>query len=120
MAEGLCQSIKGNEYHAYSAGIEIHGLNPYAVKVMKEIGIDMADHYSKMLEDLQDVNFDIVLTVCDHAKETCPIFNGNAEKKHHNFPDPPKLAAKLTDEEDILNAYRDVRDQIKEYIKTNL
>jgi arsenate reductase len=116
MAEGLCRSLKGNEYSAYSAGIETHGLNPYAVKVMKEIGIDISEHYSKTLEDLQDVNFDIVLTVCDHANETCPIFSGNTDKRHHNFPDPPRLAKQYTDEHDILDVYRVVRDQIKNYI----
>jgi len=120
MAEGLCRSLKGETYKVYSAGIETHELNPYAVKVMQEIDIDISNHYSKTIDDLKNINFDIVLTVCDHANETCPIFHENVDKRHHNFQDPPRLAKNYTEENDILDVYRIVRNQIKNYIQQTL
>jgi arsenate reductase len=118
MAEGLCREFKGNIFNAYSAGIKTHGLNPLAVKVMKEIGIDISHHYSKTPDDLeqQKVQFDYVITVCGNAHETCPIFQGNATIIHHGFDDPPLLAKTAQSDEEVLQHYRRVRDEIKEYI----
>jgi len=115
MAEGLCQHMKPNAINAYSAGIEKHGLNPLAVKVMSEIGIDISHHYSKVCEDL-DVEYDYVVTVCGHANETCPVFVGDCKVIHMGFDDPPKMAMNAKTEAEALPHYRRVRDQIAEFI----
>lgn len=117
MAEGFARHFHGSKFNFYSAGIVKHGLNPRAVKVMSESGVDISHHYSKTLDDLKDVHFEYVFTVCGHAKETCPIFPGKAKCYHVGFDDPPKMAEGLTDEEEILNLYRRVRDQIKDFAK---
>lgn len=116
MAEGLTRHLKGDIIDAYSAGIEKHGLNQYAVKVMGEIGIDISGQYSKLLDDVMDVDFDYVVTVCGHANENCPNFPGKVKIIHAGFDDPPKLAAGLNDEEAKLDCYRRVRDEIKKLI----
>lgn len=120
MAEGFARLYHGDQCDFYSAGIEKHGLNPYAVKVMKEAGVDISQHFSKTLEDLNSVTFDLVITVCGHAQEHCPIFPENAEIRHVGFDDPPKLAAGLKMEEEILPHYRRVRDEIKNYLLNSL
>jgi arsenate reductase len=117
MAEGLLRHLWGHQIAAHSAGIESHGLNPLAVRVMREIGIDISRHASKTLADLGDEQFDYVITVCDHAHETCPVFSGRATRLHKPFDDPPKLAAQAGSEEDALPHYRRVRDEIKAYIE---
>ena len=117
MAEGWCRHLKGEIIEAYSAGIETHGLNPYAVKVMAEAGVDISGHKSKLLTDLNGIDFDYVVTVCGHAHETCPFFPAKAKVIHVGFDDPPKLAKDLTDEEEKLNCYRRVRDEIKKFIE---
>jgi len=117
MAEGFARHFHGNHFEFYSAGIEKHGMNPYAIKVMQEAGVDISHHSSKMLSDIGVVQFDFVFTVCGHANEHCPLFSGIAVVKHVGFDDPPKLAAGLTDEQEILNHYRRVRDEIKTWIK---
>ena len=117
MAEGWCRHLKGEIIEAYSAGIETHGLNPYAVKVMAEAGVDISGHKSKLLTDLNGIDFDYVVTVCGHAHETCPFFPAKAKVVHVGFDDPPKLAKDLTDEEEKLNCYRRVRDEIKKFIE---
>jgi arsenate reductase len=117
MAEGLCRHVRGDEINAFSAGIEKHGLNPLAVKVMQEIGIDISSHRSKTLDDLGEQEFDIVITVCGHADETCPVFPGKTTRVFHGFDDPPKLAAAEQTEEGALRHYRRVRDEIKAYIE---
>ncbi|MFA6103923.1 MAG: arsenate reductase ArsC [Victivallaceae bacterium] len=117
MAEGWCRHLKGDLIEAYSAGIETHGLNPYAVKVMAEAGVDISGHKSKLLTDLNGIDFDYVVTVCGHAHETCPFFPAKAKVVHVGFDDPPKLAKALNDEEKKLNCYRRVRDQIKKFIE---
>ena len=117
MAEGLCRHIHGDIFEVYSAGIETHGLNPLAVKVMAEIDIDISSHYSKTLKALVDVDLDVVITVCGHADETCPMFPGNTRLIHCGFDDPPKLAANAVTEEQALVHYRRVRDEIKSYIE---
>jgi arsenate reductase len=120
MAEGLCRKLKGDIFECYSAGIKTHGLNPNAVKVMAEIGIDISEHYSKTPDDLENdgVIFDLVITVCGNAHETCPVFQGNAKIIHKGFDDPPFLAKTASNEEEALGHYRRVRDEIKEYILT--
>ena len=116
MAEGLCRHFRGEDFEVYSAGIEKHGLNPLAVKVMQEIGIDISSHYSKTVDDLDNSEFDYVITVCGHADETCPVFPARVEVIHKGFDDPPKLAADAACEEDALVHYRRVRDEIKAFI----
>lgn len=119
MAEAIARNLYP-QHNFYSAGIETHGMNQYAIKVCQELGLDMSKHTSKHVDTLQDIKFDIVLTVCDHANESCPIFIGNALKLHHSFQDPPKLAKDIINEEDKLVIYRKVRDEINDYLKTQL
>jgi arsenate reductase len=116
MAEGWARHLKEDLIEPYSAGIETHGLNPNAVKVMAEAGVDISNHKSKLLTDLGNIDFDYVITVCGHAHETCPFFSGNAIVIHVGFDDPPKLAERFSSEEDKLNCYRQVRDKIREFI----
>ena len=122
MAEGFARTLKSDIIDAYSAGIETHDLNPNAVKVMAEVGIDISNHKSKYVADLLDIDFDYVITVCGHANENCPIFPGKAKIIHVGFEDPPalakELAAKGVSEEEQLNCYRNVRDKIRKYIET--
>jgi arsenate reductase len=118
MAEGFARHLKGNVIYAYSAGLEAHGLDPYAVRVMQEIGIDISRQQSKTLDDLDETHFDDVITVCGHADEYCPVFPGNTKVVHRGFDDPPKLAAAVLTEEERLACYRRVRDEIQEYIET--
>jgi arsenate reductase len=117
MAEGWARALKGDAIEAYSAGIEKHGLNPKAVQVMQESGVDISGHHSKTLDELK-VDFDVVVTVCGHAHETCPMFPGKARVVHHGFDDPPRLAREAKNEEEALGHYRRVRDEIKAYIET--
>lgn len=118
MAEGLCRHFRGDVLEPYSAGIEKHGLNPLAVKVMREIGIDISCQRSKTVDDLGDSEFDYVVTVCGHANESCPFFPAGTKVIHKGFDDPPKLAAEAVNEEEALIHYRCVRDEIREYILT--
>ena len=116
MAEGWAGALKGDVLEAYSAGIEKHGLNPRAVKVMAEAGVDISANQSKTVDELPTREFDFVVTVCDNVNESCPIFPGKAKVIHVGFDDPPKLAARVEGEEEKLNCYRRVRDGIKEFI----
>ena len=116
MAEGWARHLKSDTIEAYSAGIEKHGLNPHAVKVMAEAGVDISGQQSKLLDELPVQKFDWVITLCGHANETCPFFPG--KKVHAGFDDPPKLAAEAKTEEEKLNCYRRVRDKIKSFIMT--
>ena len=118
MAEGWTRALKGDEIEAYSAGIETHGLNPNAVKVMAEAGIDISGHTSKNVETLSDVPFDYVVTVCGHANENCPYFPGPAKVVHVGFDDPPELARQVQGAEAKLAFYRRVRDEIRRYVET--
>ena len=117
MAEGWAKSLWGKEYAFYSAGIITHGVNPRAVKVMQEVGIDLSGHTSKTVESLSSIHFDIVFTLCGHAQDHCPIFTGNAHVKHMGFDDPPKLTEGMRNEEEILAIYRRIRDEIGLWIK---
>ena len=123
MAEGLLRAIYGNRYEAYSAGVEATTVNPYAVLVMKEIGIDISGQHSKTSQELQDTVFDLAVTVCDRAKQACPICSTNLELPtrsprareviHRGFEDP---AAAVGSEEEQLQVFRRVRDEIKDWI----
>jgi len=116
MAEGWTRYLKLDTIEACSAGIEKHGLNPLAVKVMAEAGVDISSHSSKLVSDLATQNFDYVITVCDHAHESCPLFSGNAQVIHKVFDDPPRLAADAETEDEALLHYRRVRDEIRDFI----
>ena len=118
MAEGWTRAMWGDLIDAYSAGIETHGLNPNAVKVMAEANIDISGHQSKLVDDLMAIKFDLVVTVCDHAHETCPMFPGGAKVIHVGFDDPPKLAESAETDEAKLDCYRRVRDEIKAFVET--
>ena len=118
MAEGFAHALKSNRFEAYSAGIEAHGLNPNAVQVMAEVGIDISEQQSTHVAQLRHIDFDWVVTVCDHAAEQCPVFPGCARVVHRAFDDPPKLARDARSEEEALGVYRRVRDEIGAYIET--
>lgn len=117
MAEGLVRARHPDRFEVHSAGIEKHGLNPDAVAVMAEIGIDISSHTSRRLDELEDPKFDLVITVCGHAHETCPLFPGDAEVIHQGFDDPPTLARGETDRDKVLGHYRRVRDEIDQYVR---
>lgn len=112
MAEGLLRTLYGNHYDAYSAGLEPTNLNPYAVEVMKEIGIDLSKQYPKSINDFKEMKFDFVVTVCDNVRESCPFFPG---KKiiHKSFEDPAKFKGDI---KEILEVFRRVREDIKSWI----
>jgi len=122
MAEGWTRQLKGDQIKAFSAGIETHGLNPHMVKVMDEAGVDVSNQKSENIRDFAEHDLDVVITVCGHAHETCPVFPANCKVVHTGFPDPPKMAKELAEkgatEEEQLDCYRSVRDKIKEYILT--
>lgn len=123
MAEGWARALKGDRIEAYSAGIETHGLNPNAVRVMAEAGVDITSHRSKNVDELKDVAFDYVVTVCDHAHESCPLFPGGTKVVHVGFDDPPRLARDAKTEAEALGHYRRVRDEIRAFVEklpTNL
>ena len=119
MAEGWARTLKSDVMDAYSAGIETHGMNPSAVRVMREAGVDITTQRSKNVREVLDVPFDYVVTVCGHANETCPVFPGKKTKVVHvGFDDPPKLAKAAKDEEEALGHYRRVRDEIRAFVET--
>lgn len=116
MAEGWARKLLPDSCQVWSAGIEAHGLNPLAVQVMAEAGVDISGHTSKLVSDLSE-HFDLVITVCGHADEHCPFFPGPATVIHHGFDDPPQLAAGEVSQEKVLSHYRRVRDEIRDFIK---
>jgi len=118
MAEGWARYLKSDCIEAYSAGIETHGLNPIAVKVMAEAGVDISGHRSKHIDEFKDIDFDYVVTVCGHANESCPMFPGKTKVIHVGFDDPPRLAEKAATEEEALDCYRRVRDEIRAFVET--
>jgi len=117
MAEGWLRHLRGDEYEAFSAGVATHGMNQCAISVMNEVGVDISKHRSKLLSEFAGQNFDLVVTVCSKADESCPIFPGKTRVVHVPFDDPPALAVGLKDQEQILNCYRRVRDEIAEFIR---
>jgi arsenate reductase len=118
MAEGWARTLKADVLEPYSAGIEIHGMNPRAMRVMAEAGADISAQRSKHVDELKDVPFDYVVTVCDHAAESCPLFPGKARIIHHSFEDPPRLAKTAATEDEALGHYRRVRDEIRKFIES--
>ena len=120
MAEGWTRHFHGDTIEAYSAGIEAHGMNPNAIQVMKEAGVDISGQSSKLASSLADVPLDLVMTVCGHADENCPAFLTKAKVVHVGFDDPPKLAKEAASEEAALDCYRRVRDEIREFVESRL
>lgn len=116
MAEGFCRKQWGHLFNVYSAGTKKHGMNERAMKVMKEAGVDITSHFSKTVDELPKIKFDFVITVCDSAKESCPYFPGG-KIIHIGFQDPPSLTKEMKDDEEILEVYRRVRDEIEFAIK---
>ena len=121
IAHGYLQKFAGDKALVYSAGVETHGVNPKAILIMKEDGIDISNHTSNNIDEYFNIDFDFVITVCDNAKERCPYFPTKAKKFHYNFPDPAKA---IGTEEEIIQQFRNVRQLIKDYsqnfIKENL
>jgi arsenate reductase len=118
MAEGWARVLKGTELEVYSAGIEPKRLDEYAVKAMAEAGVDISHQYSKAVTEFQNITFDYVITVCDHAYENCPVFPGKAKIVHFGFEDPPFLAKNSKNDEEKMYHYRRIRDVIKAFIET--
>ena len=122
MAEGWTRALKSDTIDAYSAGVETHGLNPNAVKVMAEAGVDITGQRSKNISEFKDVHIDYVVAVCDHAAKTCPIFPQDCKVVRKLFNDPPKMAKEAAQRgespEKQLDCYREVRDQIRDFVKT--
>lgn len=118
MSEGWARRLKDDRIEAYSAGAAPHGLDPRAVKVMAEAGVDISGHTSKHVDTLLHVPFDYVVTVCDNAAESCPVFPGSVRKVHRSFQDPPRLAREACSEEEALKHYRRVRDEIRAFVET--
>jgi arsenate reductase len=118
MAEGWTRHLRGDVIEPYSAGVEVHGLNLRAVRVMAEVGVDISGHRSKHVSELADIAFDYVVTVCDNARESCPLFPGRAKVVHAGFDDPPRLAKSAATEEEALAHYRRVRDEIRRFVET--
>lgn len=112
IAEGYLRHFAGSKAEIYSAGIETHGVNPKAIAIMKEDGIDISTHTSNNVNEYVDIDFDYVITVCDNAKESCPYFPTQAKKFHYNFPDPAKASGT---EEEVREQFRSVREMIKKY-----
>ena len=114
IAEGYLRHFHGEKAEVYSAGVETHGVNPRAIATMKKDGIDISAHTSNHVDEYLSISFDLILTVCDHASERCPIFPGAAKRIHHNFTDPAKV---IGTEEEIMAEFRRVREQIKEFCR---
>ncbi|MBD3176450.1 MAG: arsenate reductase ArsC [Armatimonadia bacterium] len=120
MAEGWAKHLREGDLDAYSAGIVAHGQNPNAIQVMSEAGVDISGQDSKTLQSLLDqgIEFDVVYTVCGHADENCPVFPGRTRVVHQGFDDPPKLAADAATEDEALDHYRRVRDEIRAFVES--
>lgn len=114
MAEGLLRNLYGDRYEVFSAGTESAGVNPNSIEVMKEVGIDISNHYSKNVKDFLDKDFDYVITVCGGAKEICPFFPGGKRQLHKDFEDPSFFSG---DKKEVLAKFRKIRDELKEWIE---
>ena len=117
MAEGWTRRLEGEVIEPHSAGIEPRGLDPRAVRVMREAGVDISRQRSKHVDEVKEVPFDYVVTLCDDAREACPVFPGRARVVHRGFDDPPRLAAGAATEEEALGHYRRVRDEIRAFVE---
>ena len=116
MAEGWVRQLKADSIDAFSAGIEKHGVDPLAVQVMAEAGVDISTQKSKLISELPGQEFDYVVTLCDHALEACPYFPARIKRIHWPFADPPRLATAADDDEERLGCYRRVRDEIRDFV----
>lgn len=116
MAHGFANSMYNGSWQCYSAGIVSHGMNKFAIQVMAEIGIDISAHTSQTLIEFNEVNFDYVATVCDHAAKNCPAFTQGEQLIHQRFDDPPQLARHAKTDEESLYFYRQVRDEIQQWV----
>ena len=114
MAEGLLRHDAGDRFEVESAGSKASHVRPEAIAAMREIGIDISGHRSKSVDEFADRSFDYVLTVCDNAKESCPIYAGHSNRLHHAFEDPAAVEGTY---EDRLAVFRRVRDRIREYLR---
>ena len=112
IAEGYLRFFADESTHVYSAGVETHGVNPRAIRIMQEDGIDISTHTSNHVDEYKHIAFDYVITVCDHAQEVCPYFPAKAKLMHHNFSDPAKARGS---EQEVMDAFRKVRNEIKRY-----
>ncbi|TGE08619.1 arsenate reductase ArsC [Hymenobacter fodinae] len=112
LMHGYLEQFLRDKAIIYSAGVETHGVNPRAVQVMREDGVDISHHTSNHMDEYTQVPFDYIITVCDNAREACPVFPASAVQLHHNFPDPAKATGT---EDQVLGQFRNVRDQVKEY-----
>ncbi len=117
MAEGWLRALKGDRFEAFSAGLEKSHVDPRAIQVMAEAGVDISRQYSKQADDLGR-EFDFVVTVCDHASERCPFFPARTRVIHKGFEDPPRLAKSARSEEEALSHYRRVRDEIQRFVES--
>lgn len=120
MAEGFAKALRSDTVDAYSAGVAPHGIDPRAVRVMREAGVDISGGDSTHVNDLlaRGIDFDVVVTVCDHAHETCPVFPGRTRVVHRGFDDPPRLARDAATEDEAIGHYRRVRDEIRAFVET--
>jgi arsenate reductase (thioredoxin) len=118
MAEGWARHLKSDSIEPYSAGVEPHGVNKLAIQVMKEAGVDISRQHSKHVDELKDVPFNYVVTVCDDAHEACPLFPGKTKVVHVGFDDPPRLAKTSRNEAEAFGHYHRVRDEIRDFVKT--
>jgi arsenate reductase len=114
MAEGYLRHFAGDLAEVYSAGVEKHGVNPKAIAIMREDGIDISSHTSNLVDEYSGLSFDLIITVCDNAKERCPYFPSSAKRFHHSFPDP--AGAKGTEEE-VMSEFRKVRELVKDFCR---
>lgn len=113
MAHGYLEKLTNGKAQVYSAGVEVHGVNPKAVKIMADDGVDISHHTSNNVDEYLDIPFDYIITVCDNAKENCPYFPSNTQRFHQNFPDPAKATGT---EQDVMEEFKRVRDMIKTYV----
>ena len=114
IAEGFLRHYAAEKANVLSAGVETHGVNPRAISIMNQVGIDISNHTSNHVDEYANIDFDFIITVCDNAKERCPYFPSKAERFHYNFPDPAKSTGT---EEEVMNEFRRVRVLIDEYCK---
>ena len=118
MAEGWARHLKSDSIQPFSAGLEAHGLNPNAVQVMQEAGVDITGQKSQKVKEVETIPFDFVITVCGHADENCPVFTCATTVVHYGLDDPPKLAQNAKTQEEALDHYRRVRDEIRAFVET--
>jgi len=114
MAEAYLRHFSNGSAEVFSAGVEKHGVNPRAIAIMHEDGLDISSHTSNLVDEYSDIPFDFIITVCDNARERCPYFPSTAQRFHHSFPDPAKATGT---EEVVMAEFRTVRELVKEYCK---